>query len=363
MRLGRLLRYTGSALPAVVLLAVAPPAHGATTRYVASNGTDSTLCGFPVINGFTCGAKESPCRSISCAIREAAAGDTIIVGPGRYGDVTRDGALDDDGDEFGSSGCDCMLSINKGVRVHSSDGAAATVIDARNVAVNTNVRIIAQNAEFGKPGGGFMVTATGSANGDGLVIDSADVAVRGNQVIGEMEGALNGKVGILVPTAVSGVLIQGNQVVGWNEGIHSNGLGTIIRKNKVALNHSGIDVEESAVVVGNVSVDNSLGIELNDTASAVGNAAIGNHDGLSLNSSFSGGPIEKNNWFGNFGGISNCGLRSFTSSDVLAARNYWGAATGPGPDPADALCENGSGTTTVTPFATVPFKVKATIKP
>jgi len=50
-----------------------------------------------------------------------------------------------------------------------------------------------------------------------------------------------------------------------------------------------------------------------------------------------------------------------TSLDV--AGNYWGAPTGPGPDPADDACNVGFGTLTVTPFATRPFKVKAPIKP
>jgi len=39
--------------------------------------------------------------------------------------------------------------------------------------------------------------------------------------------------------------------------------------------------------------------------------------------------------------------------------NYWGTATGPGPEPADALCSG----TTATPFATKPFNVKARVKP
>jgi len=75
----------------------AASAH-ATTHYVANDGDDSTFCGLQVINGFTCGAKATPCRSIQCAIREADPGDTIIVGPGRYGDLNADGDLADRGE-------------------------------------------------------------------------------------------------------------------------------------------------------------------------------------------------------------------------------------------------------------------------
>jgi len=72
------------ALAAAVLFTVTPSARGA-TLYVASNGVNSTICGSFVIGGSNCGAKDFPCRSISCAIREAAAGDTIIVGRGATG--------------------------------------------------------------------------------------------------------------------------------------------------------------------------------------------------------------------------------------------------------------------------------------
>jgi hypothetical protein len=53
---------------------------------------------------------------------------------------------------------------------------------------------------------------------------------------------------------------------------------------------------------------------------------------------------------------------------VLAASDYWGAATGPGPKPADDAgpgsgCDQNGATTTVTPFASNPFSVNARIKP
>ena len=62
----------------------------------------------------------------------------------------------------------------------------------------------------------------------------------------------------------------------------------------------------------------------------------------------------KNTFAGNdpFG---DCGLFNGTGTTVTATDNFWGAVTGPGPDPADQAC-NGSGSSTVTtPFATTDY--------
>ena len=61
----------------VVLLASSASAK---TLVSAMNGVDSMACG----------ANTAPCRSIGFAVLNAADGDTILVGPGYYGDVNRD---------------------------------------------------------------------------------------------------------------------------------------------------------------------------------------------------------------------------------------------------------------------------------
>ena len=71
--------------------------------------------------------------------------------------------------------------------------------------------------------------------------------------------------------------------------------------------------------------------------------------------------IAKNNIVGNGDGENSCGL-GFSGTGLLAADNYWGAATGPGGGANIAGCVPGS-SVTVTPFATKPFTVKAPIKP
>ena len=90
----------------------------------------------------------------------------------------------------------------------------------------------------------------------------------------------------------------------------------------------------------------------------LGNAAYGNDTGIEVGSAFAG-TIGKNNLVGN----DMCGLRNEGVVGLQTPNNYWGAATGPGAAPADDICNENNGTTTVTPFATKPFTVKAPIKP
>src|SRR5262249_25629681 len=86
---------------AVALSGSLAAAYGA-TLYVENNGVDGAGCGT---------IKTNACRSISPATAFAIAGDRIIVGPGRYGDLNRNHTLGETGEETPSSGCGCMLSI------------------------------------------------------------------------------------------------------------------------------------------------------------------------------------------------------------------------------------------------------------
>src|SRR5438477_644844 len=145
-------RRVRSIFIAVSLFGLVSAAYG-NTLHVANNGVDSGGCG----------SSSSPCRSITRAIVNARvsgiAGDTILVGPGVYGDLNRNGTLGDSaGEEVPSAGCGCMLSINWPVILESTDGAAATVIDASTVGAGENVLIIANDVEFGRPDHGFLVT-------------------------------------------------------------------------------------------------------------------------------------------------------------------------------------------------------------
>src|ERR1700760_4428643 len=61
----------------------------ARTLYVTVDGTDSG----------SCGAQASACRSISQGLENAVAGDTILVGAGRYGNISGSPAYTGVGDE------------------------------------------------------------------------------------------------------------------------------------------------------------------------------------------------------------------------------------------------------------------------
>ena len=344
-------------LAAVLALALPPLAHGA-TLYVANTGDDWPFCG----------AATTACRSITWAISLAVAGDTIIVGPGRYGDLNRNGALGDIlGEETGSPGCSCVLSINKNVIVISSAGAAVTMIDGRSVDVISNVLLITNGGEFGRPGKGFTVTETAfhdgfRYHGNGIVLDSANVMVRGNQVVFTRRARFEGTEGAGILTVNDApILIEGNQVIGWETGISGRGAATV-SKNQVWHNENGIAVTGGSVA-GNVATANLLGIFVTGSSQVVGNAVYTNGvdsdgAGIFVYGSFSG-VIAKNNLFGNpFGGGFDCGLVNNGVIGLAAKNNYWGVATGPGAPPADDVCNSSGGTTTTSPFATKPFAVK-----
>src|SRR5262245_20507374 len=88
---------------AVAAMALAsPPAALAAKLMVAAHGGD----------GPACGSEAQPCRSIGWTIGLAAAGDQIVVGPGRYGDLDGDGVFEPAaGEEAGQPGAGCFCMI------------------------------------------------------------------------------------------------------------------------------------------------------------------------------------------------------------------------------------------------------------
>jgi len=343
-----ILRTLTSGVVVVVLFAAAPRANAA-TRYVADIGNDGPSCGISLATA---------CRSITQAVELANPGDTILVGPGRYGDLNRNGILGEPGEELGyltpPASCSCVLRIEKRVIIISSGGAAVTMIDGRSVDVIQNVFLTTVGGEFGRPGKGFTVTGTKVRNGHGIVLDAGDVwTVRGHQVIytANSSGDSTGKGIFTVNNAA--VRIEGNQVTGWHIGIEGRGAATV-SKNQVWRNAEGI-VATGGSVVGNVATDNGNAIFVYGSAKVTSNAIYANSGvGIFVLSPFSG-VITKNNMFGNGSPVENCGLWNHDIAGLVATNNYWGAATGPGPAPADRECNVA---TDVTPFATKPFTVK-----
>jgi hypothetical protein len=147
----------------------------AATLNVAANGVD----------GPTCGADATPCRTIGQAVLNADEGDRILVGPGVYGDLNEDDDLADDGEEeAGDPACDCMLQITKRLTFESSAGAAMTII--RGTTTLIAVSLEASGIIFGAHDRGFTISR--GQDGLRLLAGAVGVQVIGNVVNGPGAG-------------------------------------------------------------------------------------------------------------------------------------------------------------------------------
>jgi hypothetical protein len=138
----------GRARIAVLVALLAPMLSFADTLHVETSGNDDS----------SCGSRASPCRTIAAGISHASPGDDVLVGPGTYGDLDDDGDFDDAGEEpvEAGSGCECIVRLDRRIRLASSDGAAATTITAGTARVDL-VAISANGATFGALGAGFSL--------------------------------------------------------------------------------------------------------------------------------------------------------------------------------------------------------------
>jgi len=208
------------------------------------------------------------------------------------------------------------------------------------------------------------VTQTVNApNIEAIVVDADAVKIRGNQVFGIHD---NTGTGIRTVDAPEHVLIEGNEVIGFGTGINALGGNKTVRKNHVLLNGHGIEVTGPAsAIIGNVLAENGSGVVPSGGVTVGSNAIYGSYSpGISVAPPFTG-TIQKNDIVSSSLAVGPpyCGLDNSGVTGVLATNNYWGAPTGPGSRPADDVCNQSGGTTTVTPFATKRFKVKAPLKP
>lgn len=357
------------AVAMALALALAAPTQ-ARTWYAANNGLDDNQC-----------TKTAPCRSVTKTMAVASEGDTITVGPGLYGDLNRDGVLGNSAGEEPSGATGAMIDVTKRLTIISSDGAWSTVLDA-NGGATIAVVIDASGTVFGKPNKGFSIR---------------------NQ-------RAPGFTGFLVSFDVSGVTVQGNVAELNQTGFHIVG-GTVVKGNIAVANDSGFHILGTASVTGNLARGNVFGFSVDATdghpasgvlvgkniasgndsagfriscgpaatgplASFASNTAVGNGFCgvlVEMDGAFSGpvsiGGITANNVFGN-DASTNCGLfisngdTNHNSLTVTATGNFWGAASGPGPDPADTagtsacISSAGGAVTVVTaPVATKQFKL------
>jgi hypothetical protein len=328
----------------ILVMAASVSTATAERLHVETNGNDTS----------TCGDRRSPCRSISRAIENASAGDVILVGPGRYGDANADGDFNDSGDEPAEVGfgCYCVVKIGKTVTVVSDLGAHMTVIDAPLVNVEQIVQITASDATFGLSGQGFYINPSpagfaGVPTGIQVVAGSG-VTVGGNHVTGARSRGIRAE--------GTQHRIVNNVVMGSSAGLSITGTGSVIIGNGAEGNSSvGAELGGSGHVVEDNAFTGNLGIGLqigSDDSLVQGNAIVGNHaEGIRILGLAA--MITKNNIYGNL-----CGVQNVSNSTAAAPNNFWGSELGPGPDPADQICDLVGSVTFFDPPAQKPFRIQ-----
>ena len=310
--------------------------YAANKLTVSNYGTDS----------LTCGSADSPCRSISQAIQNAGSGDTIVVGPGRYGSLNNDGAFTGPGDEHPANGG--MIDVSKAVTIVSRDGADVTLIDAGTNALNC-VTIEASGAVLGAKAKGF--TLIGGDVGVLVQLGASHVTLEGNRAVG------NGSAGFATENGTSSNQFIGNVACACqgSSGFVVRGFGGLLQGN-VAVGNTGdgfIDIGVNILFVQNVASGNHLEglLGVNEVGGAptspiMGSSFIGNlADGVYMESAFT---LTENNIYGN-GVESGCSI--FSPLSFKAPKNFFGLTTTP-----DVLtCATN---VNFTPLATKEIKVK-----
>lgn len=316
----------------------------AATLYVANNGVDSG----------TCGTQAAPCRSITQTIANASAGDTVIVGPGRYGDIDLNGAEFPPGEE------DSIL-IDKALTIESSHGAQATHLYAGDNGLE--VRIVAGGATFGRPGHGFSLikpttlgyrhffntVSVGSEEENGISV-SGNILTEYSIYIGGSSRNTFAQNHLICIESCDRINVDGtghSLISNTGEIIADiSGGGHSLTNNVLTVGQGGFSINASSdVIIRGNSFLAGPGITLNPGSNVTINA-----------NNFFG---HNNSWDGPDPATDNCAIFNYSGASIDATNNFWGAASGPGPDPADEVCDGPGSTTVVAPFATQQFAISA----
>lgn len=314
------MKCVGTAFTCVVVVLVSANEVRATTLHVANTGVDSA----------TCGPQAAPCRSIGQAITNSSAGDTVVVGPGVYGDLTDNGDFLTPGEEPGGPACGRgVICIDKPLIIESSHGAPATLYKDGG-----GVQVLADGVVFGGAGKGFTLAGR-SGNNIYVAPGTTGSTVRGNVLSRQSAIYLAG----------TGHVVDGNAAFSDSDGgcclVNVQGSGHSVTSNVILAQGSGIEVAGTDIVIqGNSIFGNIVGIFVSDATNVRinGNNIVANGQNSS-----------------DF--VVNCGIYNTSGMTIDATNNFWGAASGPGPDPADEVCDAPSSTTTVSPFATQQFPI------
>ena len=347
---------SGRALRAILAAGLAAsalaPGVAARTLYAANNGID----------GAECGAKATPCRSISRALANAVDRDRIIVNPGLYGDLDRDGNLGGVGEETAGA---AAVHVTLDVVITSRDGAAVTIIDS-GTAAGADVLLAASGVTFGKSRKGFTLAGS-NAIGLDTSATATDLRIRGNFAIGHtsygfringdrVEVRENLAIGNdhgffeATSTARDNRYLKNVAIGNTGFGFRFGGTGHRIQGNAATGNGASgfvaFDSQSLSLLKNVASGNGSAGLAAGSGSTALEfrqNTATGNlTPGIIVLDAAS--TTEKNNVFGNdpaggpANGTVNCGIESRAATPVDAGGTYWGDSGGPGPDPADEAC-------------------------
>jgi hypothetical protein len=299
------------------------------TLYVTVDGTDSAACG----------AQTSACRSISQGLENAVDGDTILVGAGRYGNISGSVSYTGPGDErpqtldHFKTATGCIVCIQKAVNIYSLHGPSVTVIEgAPLTSTEATVFIGNEGVNFGAAGRGFTVTG-GAAYGilfaqEGIPIGylNHNVSIVGNVDVGDATGiAFIGKpftdsvcpIDNCAPTALitiaqneaidnsvaafnltQGLLFAPAAVVAQNNYARGAGIGFDVPAG--GQQPAGNAVTSNLIsLTGNVAEHNKTGFYAFKPAKMLSNTAVGNsQSGFQIVAS---GPFQGNTAVGNGG--------------------------------------------------------------
>jgi parallel beta-helix repeat protein len=220
---------------------------------------------------------------------------------------------------------------------------------------------------FDLAGPGTVVSANVAVgNGsDGFSLDDDGNVLTGNRSLDNAAGGFDFD-------GSQNTLIGNEAVDNGFDGFAFVGDGNTFTGNVASGSEIGFSIEGGAgdAFTGNAAVGNGEGIALGGTNHVLtGNAIVGSRGvGLFMNTGATGVTVTKSNFIGNNTALdttfTNCGLVNQSGAAATAANNFWGAAAGPGSDPADQVCDDGAGsTTTFAPPAAKEFKVKTKVAP
>lgn len=326
------------------------PAAFAAHLHVENYGLDINTCG-----------PGDPCRSISMAIQRASAGDIISVGPGVYGDLNQNGVLGEPGEETGEIGfgCNCVIKVDKAVTIQSTQGAQVTRLDARSVStgdlLTSGVHITANNAVFGAVDKGFQITG---ASFYAVLIESAHGKVSGNISAGPgngfwVAGESNELDADVALSDGNGFLItEANNTVTRSVASGTRGFGFSVNRGSVRSGPTGI------VLSRDVSIGNQQGFNILGSANLNRVAAVGNLGGGIVLRTSAIVNVANSNIFGNGPTAAGCGvINQSDANTVVVSNTFWGAPTGPGPAPANSVCDDEGSTTLVPSVAPQAFSI------